>query len=201
MGRRYYFRSSKATQHHYHIFRMRRLCEEGVAIEGHNSQGVWQWTHNGEQTSSISYEVDMRDSHAAWIRVYYTNRRTEKHYDYRIDLTYTIPHYGGKRWWFLCPANHCRRRVAILYLGNVMRCRHCWNMAYASQNEAVHERLWTKMDRLAAQIGHEGGLLDGYYGKKPKTMHWHTYRRKKAALEQLQEKCLQHLQARFGRFW
>lgn len=42
---------------------------------------------------------------------------------------------GGVRYWFICPAEGCNRRVGTLYLGNGgFACRHCHNLTYASQN-------------------------------------------------------------------
>ena len=40
--------------------------------------------------------------------------------DYRIRLVTTIPNYGGRRWWFICPLSRddggSPRRVSKLYL-------------------------------------------------------------------------------------
>lgn len=56
-----------------------------------------------------------------------------------IPITSTACHYGGVRYWFLCPAVKdgllCENRVGVLYLppgGSVFACRHCWDLTYDS---------------------------------------------------------------------
>jgi len=52
-----------------------------------------------------------------------------------IKLTTTIPHFGGVRYWYVCP--QCRRRVRKLYTTDADRvyaCRHCWGLAYECQH-------------------------------------------------------------------
>ena len=56
-----------------------------------------------------------------------------------VQITTTRPHFGGRRFWFLCPLGQqgytCRRRVAHLYLrpGDArLACRHCLNLTYRS---------------------------------------------------------------------
>jgi len=49
-----------------------------------------------------------------------------------ISTTWTRPHLGGKRFWFLCG---CGRRVGKLYIApgqNNFRCRRCCNLTYDS---------------------------------------------------------------------
>lgn len=56
-----------------------------------------------------------------------------------VALTSTVPHYGGVRWWAVCPG--CARRCALLYLApgaRRFRCRACaveGGLAYASARQ------------------------------------------------------------------
>ena len=56
------------------------------------------------------------DQEAAWLRLHYQWRGEPV--DYRIRLVTTCPHYGGFRWWFICPLlrpdGGPRRRAAKL---------------------------------------------------------------------------------------
>jgi len=58
---------------------------------------------------------------AGWIRLEYTitNHRSGEPFpvDYRVELATTRPHFGGLRWWFVCPFSG--RRVRKLYLHRV----------------------------------------------------------------------------------
>lgn len=58
---------------------------------------------------------------------------------YCAKLTATPCHYGGRRWWFVCPLSRdgeaCGKRVGTLYrAGKYFGCRHCHQLAYKSQN-------------------------------------------------------------------
>ena len=56
--------------------------------------------------------------------------------DDKVYLAPTRPHFGGLRWWFVCP--QLNRRVRKLYLpvgGRHFWSRHAYEPAYASQRE------------------------------------------------------------------
>lgn len=62
-----------------------------------------------------------------------------KEYILTIQTETTPCKFGGFQRWFLCPMQKdgvsCGRRVVLLYLHNTaFACRHCHNLAYASQN-------------------------------------------------------------------
>jgi hypothetical protein len=59
---------------------------------------------------------------------------------YQVGLVMTRPHFGGCRWWFLCPlivnGRPCNRRVAKLYLrGKYFGCRQCHDLTYTSSQQ------------------------------------------------------------------
>ena len=78
----------------------------------------WQWTRNGEVTSSIQLRVET-DS----VVLDYQNR--SNHHNggawvpmrYAVALDWTPSGFGGKRVWWRCPAVGCGRRVAVLHGG------------------------------------------------------------------------------------
>jgi hypothetical protein len=68
-------------------------------------------------------------------------------YDYKVELTTSECHYGGVRYWFVCPLTtngvQCNQRVGKLYLtpqGNYFGCRHCHNITYADRNMSKRRR-------------------------------------------------------------
>jgi hypothetical protein len=74
------------------------------------------------------------------VRLSYTVTDAGKSVDYHVRLAVTRPHFGGCRWWFLCPLivndRPCGRRVAKLYLrGKYFGCRHCHDLTYTSCQE------------------------------------------------------------------
>jgi hypothetical protein len=62
--------------------------------------------------------------------------------DLKVRLETTQPHFGGRRWWFLCPLYRknmpCERRVRKLYRPPLLRyfgCRSCLDLTYRSVQE------------------------------------------------------------------
>ena len=87
---------------------------------GARTAGSWSWSYDGEDCpfATIGYEADLTDDGDAWLRLRYL--ANGEPLDYRIRLVTTIPNYGGRRWWFICPLSRddggSPRRVSKLYL-------------------------------------------------------------------------------------
>src|SRR3954471_13293209 len=82
------------------------LLRKKALIPGSWTRGTWGWQSGsgGAQdrcVATIGYEADLADPAAAWLRLHY--RVNGAPMDDRVRLTTTRPHYGGLRWWFLCP--------------------------------------------------------------------------------------------------
>ena len=98
------------------------------------------WIRNGQEAKSI---VNFEMSTVVGDRyIHFLDLETDEHpgiktnLDCIAKLDYTTCHFGGRRWWFICPmvtnGQACNRRVGVLYLpsGRVFGCRHCHNIAY-----------------------------------------------------------------------
>lgn len=119
---------------------------KGVLAPGRLSSGSWMWSNSytEEKIASIGYEVNTLDKHNPVCRLYYKRTNTgEEKIETVIKLVTTTPHFGGLRWWFICPlivrGRACWRRVGKLYLPNGAKyfgCRHCYNLTYTSCNES-----------------------------------------------------------------
>lgn len=138
--------------------------------------GGMKWTNSlGEETGSIGFRVSVQE----WtgeIRFQYTqtHRNGEKEeLDYPVRLTATPCHYGGKRWWFICPLVKngvaCNRRVLKLYLGGgkYFGCRHCYNLTHQScqEHDARVDRL-CKNPLLLRQMLDSGNLSTSFLALK-----------------------------------
>jgi hypothetical protein len=74
----------------------------------------------------------------------------------------------------------------VLYGGRRFRCRRCVAVPYASQNEAVHDRLLRRAQAVRERLGGgEYASLGMPFPAKPKRMRWTTYRR----LREVSERC------------
>lgn len=85
----------------------------GILRRGTRQSGGLTWSSAGEERSIVGYELQT-EAGAAWLRLYYTVRG-DTPVDYRVQLDTTPVHFGGERWWFLCPAVGCE----------YFACRHC----------------------------------------------------------------------------
>jgi hypothetical protein len=105
--------------------------------------GSWGWTFPGGRECSIGFAVNTTDMGDPWARLSFTVTQTGDWVDHRVRLLTTHPHFGGLRWWFVCPltvaGRPCGRRVGKLYLpprANRFGCRHCHRLTYTSCQES-----------------------------------------------------------------
>ncbi len=170
-GRRWHY-SAKDTTSDYRSIDVRRWQRDGLLVP-HQSFS-WQWSRDGKTVASI----DVRTEPGRVILTYRHRSRGEDWTDksYPVYLEWTPCNFGGERAWFRCPAMGCGRRVAILYAGDIFACRRCYQLAYSSQREAVHDRAARRADKIRDRLGWEPGILNGN-GWKPKGMHWRTFER------------------------
>jgi hypothetical protein len=105
----------------------------------------------------------------------------------RVPITWTACHIGGRRPWFECvvysTGRYCGRRVAVLYgAGKFFACRRCYDLAYASQHEALHHRGLGKAQKIRMRLGGSPNMLEPF-PDKPKGMHWRTYERLRSSYD------------------
>jgi hypothetical protein len=168
-GRHWYF-NAKHTTDDYRSIDIR--CWNRYGLLKTNNSFMWQWSHNGEVVASIR----VRTESSRVILTYRHRRDCEDWNDesYPVYLDWSSCNFGGRRHWFLCPAQGCSRRVAILYSGGIFACRHCHRLAYKSQREALHDRAARRANSIRKKLGWEPGVFSDD-GCKPKGMHWRTY--------------------------
>jgi hypothetical protein len=107
-----------------------------------------------EETVALSQAAGMRLHHRAhgeWV-------------DYRVRLITIRPHYGGLRWWFVCPltrqGDNPPRRVAKLYLpqgGRYFGSRAACGLTYRSCQESG--KFSGRFRELAAQMGTDEAMI------------------------------------------
>lgn len=190
------YQGGKDTTNNYHALDVRQLQRDGLLKPGQVFS--WDWSRNGTKVASI----DIRTEADRVILDYrYKNRYVGgegKSENYPVRIEWTPCNYGGARPWFLCPAQGCGRRVAILYLGSaIFACRHCYRLAYACQRETADDRAMRRVDRIRERLGWEPGILNGH-GIQPKGMHWRTFFRLIIEHEALVDKWMAGITKRLG---
>lgn len=89
------------------------LLRQGIILPGDRVSGTLRWhsDRTGEQRAVIGYEASLLNPKAAWVRLcYWASGRPQ---EYQVRLTTSPCHYGGYRWWWVCPLSG--RQAAKLY--------------------------------------------------------------------------------------
>ena len=151
---------------------VRAGVEEGIA-----ARWCMFW---GEDKFQVTFFIDVRDRSNAWIELTHKSRTQPPHEQrYRVELTWTKPHYGGIRLWFQCPRTY--RRCAKLYLplgGYQFWSRQAYRLGYQCQRESRQDRLMRRARKLHRALGGDGCALGQLPPPKPSGMWWTSYARK-----------------------
>ena len=131
------------------------------------------WSRRGRETGSVGYT--MEESRMILYYRYRPHGGEWEQVEQTIQFDRTPCNYGGSRIWFLCP--YCGKRVAVLYgAGKYFLCRHCHNLAYASQQESGSSRLIRKARKIRRRLNAPGSIFEPILFK-PKHMHRKTFDR------------------------
>ena len=162
------------------------------AIPGSLTSGTLSWNRNGEPAGSISYKCDMREIEQSSLELIFSVSDPwsgeKQSIEQRIVLTHTVPNYGGRRWWMLCPVNG--RRVRKIYCpagGGRFASRTAWKLGYRSQRESERDRPFSRLNKLQRQLG----CYEGYEMpiRRPKGMWYRTYQRHLRRYEEIEHDC------------
>ena len=140
----------------------------------------------GAAIATIAYEANLINPAEAWVRLSHTGARTpgaQTDDEYEVGLETTRPHYGGIRWWFVCPLSD--RLARVLYLprsGTLFASRQELGLAYRSQRHAGMERSHARRRHILAKLGANYRCFGQPPPFKPKWMRWRTYDRLRAEL-------------------
>lgn len=107
-----------------------------------------------------------------------------------VPLSFTPMRFGGDRPWFMCPYEHCDKRVKKLYIAGRLGCRHCLSLTHQSKNESRSDRLLRKADKIRTKLGWKLGILNPIEAK-PKGMSERCYVRFLLEYNRLQCEALQ----------
>ena len=112
---------------------------------------------------------------AGGVRLHYSYQKQPVD-PYLVRWVSTTPHYGGQRYWWLCPS--CGRRCAYLYGGKIFACRTCHDLTYASaqSGDPRRERVERRLRAIQRRLGSSGCACDPL-PEKPPHMHHSTYLR------------------------
>ena len=154
------------------------MLRTGRAKPGAWLSGTLNWTRGGEPSGSIGYQAIMHEPGEERLELTYTRGSGEdqERVQQTVCLCFTVPNYGGRRWWMICPFRNVR--VGKLYLppgGDRFASRHAWRLGYHIQRVGKHDRASERLFRLQAKLGGEQGM--GAFPRRPKGMWQRTWER------------------------
>lgn len=139
------------------------LVRKKAVVPGSRTYGTWMWSYTGREShAQIGYAADLSSPNGATMRLTYTTNGVPM--DYVVQLVSTVPTYGGRRWWFLCPIARAdggpSRRVSKLHLPPGARyfgSRQAYRLTYESCRESgkyasLHRRLASDLGMDAASV-------------------------------------------------
>ena len=156
------------------VLDVNRLSKKGCLRPGCFS--VCRWAV-GDEVVSVNLRAE-----ADRVHLYYTMQVGDGGVE---DVTETIPvihlrcRFGGSRAYFICPGprngTDCGRRITKLHLSQrYFLCRHCNQLAYASQFEQPLQRALRRANKNRQRLGISVGIAEPL-PDKPRGMWARTY--------------------------
>ena len=156
----------------------------------------WAQTSTGDTIASGRVTSNMTGPHEGWVRI------EAGTLDQTIRLRAQPRRFGGRQWYFVCPATG--RSCSVLWLppGATRFCsRQAWHgqVAYASQSASRVDRAHRGKAKIKARLIGTCDPDDWDLPPKPKWMRWATYRRLEDRFEQYDEVIEDHFVGAIGR--
>ena len=144
---------------------------------------TWSSPYSGEWIVTAALECEMIDPTHGSVRLrhvaYTAPGLPAAAQDYRVQLTTTAQHLGGRRWWFVCPHGGHLARVLFLPMGgSIFASRMAYQLPYACQGETPADRTMRRARKARARLGiTDPSLIAPLDARKPHRMRWATYSR------------------------
>lgn len=176
------------------------MLRTGRARDGAWLSGSLSWNRGGEEAGSIGYQAIMHEPGNERLELSYSRGSGDDREQVRqsVRLCFTVPNYGGKRWWMICPFRHIR--VGKLYLppgGDRFASRQAWRLGYQCQRGTARDRPFDRLFRLQKQLGCYQGWEAGL--QRPKGMWQRTFDRHMERYWELDDECAVEMMAMMGR--
>jgi hypothetical protein len=153
-----------------------------IVRPNNHGSGWWSWSREGETIASVGYSINTQADFGMLKLAYHTTDRCSderKQVTCRIGLVSMPLHFGGRRWWMVCPYTHRRARRLYGFSGIDQFCHRTAVRplpTYASQRVSGVCRVQAQRWAIRRKLGDDcTGLLDEPL--KPKWMRWRTFRR------------------------
>jgi hypothetical protein len=143
--------AKKDVVDHCVVLSIKDLIREHVLVPDSYKRGMLVGGYGDSESSvSFEYESELRLDGTGSLFLRYIG--TGRQFCHWVSLRSTAPHFGGRRWWFVCPLK--RIRAAKLYLppgATSFASRQAYDLTYRSCQESGSrkrsDRFWRRMAR------------------------------------------------------
>jgi hypothetical protein len=173
-----------------------QLMRLGPVRDGMVGQGWMEWREAGQLLWGVQIRVDLRDAGKACLLVAFRLAQGEgagRVVAQRVRLAFTVPNYGGRRWWLICPETG--QRVRCLYLpsgGARFASRQALGLAYRVERLGHFDRPFERLHRQRRKLGGEREPM------RPKGMWQRSFDTQLARLAALDAACLDAISMKIG---
>lgn len=180
------------------------LFKSGALKPGAAISDVLRWTNvrTGQEVASVGFEAQL-GTEDGLIRLRWTStdhRSGEKRQcETSIALTTSLQHFGGRRWYFLCPRTG--RRATRLHLpsgADAFATQAAHRLGYRSQCQTPYDRAVCQAFKLRERLGDHNPI--GSYVDRPKGMHRRTFERLTARIHRAQAIFVRRVATEIERF-
>ena len=173
------------------------LMRLGPIRQGHAGSGEIKWSRDGNPLATGHFRLDLGEMEMPHLLLRYTvllPDGTHKKVVQEIALASTEQHFGGRRWWMICPTTGKRARTLHLPPdGNRFASRKAWGLAYRVERLNHFDRPFEKLFRAQRILGGSGRL--GARVERPKGMWRRTYACHCARIERHDLACVDQIAA------
>ena len=169
-----------------------QLMRLGPVRDGMAGQGWLEWRQGGQRLGRIRFRIDLRQrSEARLVLEFRAGRGEAVAFRQSIRLAFTVPNYGGRRWWLICPETGQRVRCLYLPPGGVRFAgRKALGLAYRVERLGKFDRPFARLHRQQRKLAGETQPM------RPKGMWQRSYEQRLAALVAADMACLVALSAK-----
>lgn len=171
-----------------------QLMRLGPVRDGMAGDGWLEWRQDGQRLGWIRFRIDLRQpSEARLILEFRAGQGETVRLRQSIRLAFTVPNYGGRRWWLICP--YTGQRVRCLYLppgGARFAGRKALGLAYQVERLGQFDRPFARLHRQRRKLAGEHEPM------RTKGMWQRSYEQRLAALVAADAACLSAISAKIG---
>lgn len=133
---------------------IRDLRRRGYVRPNVRASGPWSWTYRDQRCGSINVSLLIgNDGKGEAVLNYAADGEPKAQ---RVRLVSTPCHFGGRRWYFLCPRRERRCEVLCFAQGSFAS-RQAQCLTYSSQSEDELGRLCLARDKARGRLDGAGG--------------------------------------------